>query len=127
MLDSVVKQYTKKLNPLCENYLVTLAERVGFKKLPAHLQKEYRTKYKNSYLNGYLSGLDKTFSENEIEKGLIVITPDSVLKRKKDIATGGNKVIKNRTSIDSGYSCGYDSGIESGRDYKKMRLNSPAV
>ena len=126
MLDSVVKQYTKKLNPVCDNYLTTLAERVGLKKLPAHLQKEYRTKFKNSYLNGYLSGLDKTFSENEIEKGLIVITPDSVLKKKSDIATGGNKVINNRTSIESGFECGYESGIESGRIYKKNRLESPA-
>ncbi len=134
MLDSVVRQYTKKLNPACEEYLNRLAKSVGdydyFAKkriLSDSVKKEWRTNFKNSYLNGYLSGLDKTFTENEVEKGLIVITPDAVIKKQAAIATGGKKVIKNHTTIESGYESGFESGIESGRNYKKMRLNSPAV
>lgn len=126
MLDSIVKQYTKKLNPLCKSYLITLAGKVNLRKLPAHLEKEYRTKFKNSYINGYVTGIDKIFTENEAEKGLMIITPDAVVKKQKEIATGGKKIVGSKTSIDSGYSCGYDSGIESGRIYKKNRLENPA-
>lgn len=125
MLDSIVKQYTKKLNPMCKNYLTTLAEKVGYKKLPAHLEKEYRTKFKNSYLNGYSTGIDKTFTENEVEKGLMIITPDAVIKKQAAIITG-KRVIKNNTSLESGFQYGFSDGIETGRIYKKNRIDSPA-
>lgn len=120
MLDSLIKQYTKKLNPLCKNYLAVLAGKIGCQKLPDHIQKTYRTKFKSSYLAGFVSGIDEIFKMNEVEKGLIVITPNDVMEKLKEMAPASKTVVV-KSEIDTAFECGYDEGIYTGREQKKRR------
>lgn len=123
ILDSLVKQYTKKLNPLCKNYLCALAEKIGYYKLPDYMEKNYRTKFKSSYLVGFTSGIDEIFKTNEAEKGLIVITPNDVIEKLKEMAPE-SKSLKIKSEINTAFDCGYDEGINTGRDYKKRRVEA---
>lgn len=123
MLDSLVKQYTGKLNPLCKNYLAALAAKIGMNKLPDHLEKSYRTKFKTSYLAGFTSGIDEIFKINEVEKGLIVITPNDVMEKLKEMAPKSKTIIV-KSELNTGYNAGYDEGISTGSEQKKRRIEA---
>lgn len=70
--------------------------------------------FKDSYCKGFTDGLDTAFKTNEIEKGLIVVTPTDVTDHVKATSTKTSKL-----SMGS-YGAGYREGVEDGKTAGKV-------